>query len=98
MIKITLNILIITSILLLSGCVSHTSMSSQGVKGPSIYIDDGTLESNIKIEGINIVKPQIEKGNDLVKKNNCENRVKFNYGDAQEIPFEDVYIIPEEPK
>ena len=61
-----------------------------GTGAPACYLAE--KYNGINIEGINIVKPQIEKANDLAKKNNCENRVKFNYGDAQEIPFEDNYF------
>ena len=58
-----------------------------GTGAPACYLADKYNDINIK--GINIVKSQIEKATELAKKNNCENRVKFNYGNAQEIPFED---------
>ena len=53
---------------------------------------------SINIEGINIIKTQIEKANDLAKNKNCNDRVKFNYGNAQDIPysdnhFENIYAI-----
>ncbi|MBE77285.1 MAG: hypothetical protein CMG41_06070 [Candidatus Marinimicrobia bacterium] len=61
-----------------------------GTGAPACYLAE--KYNGINIEGINIVKPQIEKANDLAKKNDCENKVKFNYGDAQEIPYEDNYF------
>ena len=64
--------------------------AGSGAGAPACYLVN--KYSNINIEGINIVKPQIEKANDLAKKNNCESKVKFNYGDAQEIPFGDNYF------
>ena len=61
-----------------------------GTGAPACYLAE--KYNSINIEGINIVKPQIEKANDLAKKNDCESKVKFNYGDAQEIPYEDNYF------
>ena len=61
-----------------------------GTGAPACYLAE--KYNGINIEGINIVKPQIEKANDLAKKNDCESKVKFNYGDAQEIPYEDNYF------
>jgi len=61
-----------------------------GTGAPACYLAE--KYNGINIEGINIVKPQIEKANGLAKKNDCESKVKFNYGDAQEIPFEDNYF------
>ena len=61
-----------------------------GTGAPACYLAE--KYNGINIEGINIVKPQIEKANDLAKKNDFESKVKFNYGDAQEIPYEDNYF------
>ena len=61
-----------------------------GTGAPACYLAE--KYNGINIEGINIVKPQIEKANDLAKKNDCESKVKFNYGDAQEIPYKDNYF------
>ena len=57
-----------------------------GTGAPACYL--ATINPNLKIDGINIVKPQIEKANQLSKKHHCEDRVIFHYGDAQEIPFD----------
>jgi len=64
--------------------------AGSGTGAPACYLAGKYNEINI--EGINIVKPQIEKAIHLAKKKNFKNRVKFNYGDAQEIPFEDNYF------
>ena len=46
------KISLLTFILFLStSCSTHTSINSRGVDGPAVMIDDGTLESNIKISG-----------------------------------------------
>ena len=67
-----------------------------GTGAPACYLANSY--PSINIEGINIVKTQIEKANDLAKNKNCDDRVKFNYGNAQDIPysdnhFENIYAI-----
>jgi len=67
-----------------------------GTGAPACYLANSY--PSINIEGINIVKTQIEKANDLAKNKNCNDRVKFNYGNAQDIPysdnhFENIYAI-----
>ena len=67
-----------------------------GTGAPACYLANSY--PSINIEGINIIKTQIEKANDLAKNKNCNDRVKFNYGNAQDIPysdnhFENIYAI-----
>jgi len=47
---------------------------------------------DINVEGINIVKTQIDKANIFAKENKINDRVRFNYGDAHSIPFSDNYF------
>ena len=70
--------------------------AGSGTGAPACYLANSY--PSINIEGINIVKTQIEKANDLAKNKNCDDRVKFNYGNAQDIPysdnhFENIYAI-----
>ena len=70
--------------------------AGSGTGAPACYLAE--KYTDIKIEGINIVKPQIDKANELANKLNVNDRIKFNYGNAQEIPFpgkhfENVYAI-----
>ena len=70
--------------------------AGSGTGAPACYLANSY--PSINIEGINIVKTQIEKANDLAKNKNCNDRVKFNYGNAQDIPysdnhFENIYAI-----
>ena len=70
--------------------------AGSGTGAPACYL--AKKYTDIKIEGINIVKPQIDKANELANKLNVNDRIKFNYGNAQEIPFpgkhfENVYAI-----
>ena len=64
--------------------------TGSGTGAPACYL--ASTYPSIIIEGINIVKPQIEKANDLAIRKNCNDRVKFNYGNAQDIPFSDNYF------
>ena len=57
-----------------------------GTGAPACFL--GVSNPNLEIDGINIVKPQIEKANQLSEKYQCDDRVRFHYGDAQQIPFE----------
>ena len=70
--------------------------AGSGTGAPAFYLANSY--PSINIEGINIIKTQIEKANDLAKNKNCNDRVKFNYGNAQDIPysdnhFENIYAI-----
>ena len=70
--------------------------AGSGTGAPACYLANSY--PSINIEGINIIKTQIEKANDLAKNKNCNDRVKFNYGNAQDIPysdnhFENIYAI-----
>ena len=47
---------------------------------------------DINVEGINIVETQIDKANISAKENMINDRVRFNYGDAHNIPFSDNYF------
>lgn len=58
-----------------------------GTGAPACFL--ANTYPNINIEGINIVKSQIEISNQFAKQSNCSDRVNFNYGDAQNIPFAD---------
>jgi len=64
--------------------------AGSGTGAPACYL--ANTYPSINIEGINIVKPQIEKANELAIRKNCDDRVKFNYGNAQDIPFSDNYF------
>ena len=64
--------------------------AGSGTGAPACYL--ASTYSNINIEGINIVKSQIEKANDLAIRKNCNDRVKFNYGNSQDIPFSENYF------
>ena len=64
--------------------------AGSGTGAPACYLS--STHPGINIEGINIVKSQIEKANDLAIRKNCIDRVKFNYGNAQNIPFSDNYF------
>ena len=70
--------------------------AGSGTGAPACYLANSY--PSINIEGINIIKTQIEKANDLAKNKNCNDRVRFNYGNAQDIPysdnhFENIYAI-----
>ena len=64
--------------------------AGSGTGAPACYL--ASTNPNINIDGINIVKPQIEKASELAIRKNCNDRVKFNYGNAQDIPFSDKYF------
>ena len=64
--------------------------AGSGTGAPACYL--ASTYPNVNIKGINIVKPQIEKANDLAIRKNCNDRVKFNYGNAQDIPFPENYF------
>ena len=64
--------------------------AGSGTGAPACYLAE--KYTDIKIEGINIVKPQIDKANELANKLNVNDRIKFNYGNAQKIPFPDKHF------
>ena len=64
--------------------------AGSGTGAPACYL--ASTYPSVNIEGINIVKPQIEKASELATRKNCNDRVKFNYGNAQNIPFSENYF------
>ena len=64
--------------------------AGSGTGAPACYL--ASTYPSVNIEGINIVKPQIEKASKLAIRKNCSDRVKFNYGNAQDIPFSENYF------
>ena len=64
--------------------------AGSGTGAPACYL--ASTYPSVNIEGINIVKPQIEKASELAIRKNCNDRVKFNYGNAQDIPFSENYF------